>query len=45
MHDLSQFVFNYWFKFWDSVCSGCHGLSMLSVNINDITIINIENVD
>ena len=32
-------------KFQDSVCNGCHDLTMLSVNTSDITIITVENVD
>ena len=37
--------FNHGFKFQDSVCNGCHVLTMLSVNISNIAIITIENVD
>ena len=37
--------FNHGFKFQDYVCNGCHGLTMLSVNINDIAITTVENVD
>ena len=37
--------FNHGFKFQDSVCNGCHDLTMLSVNISDIAIITIENID
>ena len=37
--------FNHGFKFQDSVCNGCHDLTMLSVNISDIAIIIVENVD
>ena len=36
---------NHGFKFQDSICNGCHDLTMVSVNINDITIINVKNVD
>ena len=36
--------FNHGFKFQDSVCNCCHVLTMLSVNISDITIITIKNV-
>ena len=32
-------------KFQDSVCNGCHDLTMLSVNTSDITVITVENVD
>ena len=43
-------IFNYWFfnhgfKFQDSVCNGCHQLTMLSVNISDIAFITAKNVD
>ena len=37
--------FNHGFKFQDSVCNGCHLLTVLSVNISDIAIITIKNVD
>ena len=37
--------FNHGFKFQDSVCNGCHVLTILSVNISDIVIITIKNVD
>ena len=35
--------FKYGFKFQDSVCNGCHYLTMLSVNISDIAIITVKN--
>ena len=39
-------ICHYWFlKFQNSVCSGCHDLTMLSVNISNIAIITIKNVD
>ena len=39
MYDLLLLVlFNHEFKFQDFVCSGCHDLTMLSVNIGDIFI-------
>ena len=37
--------FNHRFEFQDSVCNGCHDLTMLSVNIRDIAIITVKNVD
>ena len=40
-----NFFFNHGFKFQDYVCNGCHGLTMLSVNINDIAITTVENFD
>ena len=36
--------FNHGFEFQDSVCNGCHDLTMLSVNISDVTIITVKNV-
>ena len=39
------FLFKHGFKFQDSVCNGCHDLSMLSVNISDIAIITVKNID
>ena len=38
-------LFNQGFGFRDSVCNGCHDLTMLSVSISDIAIIGIKNVD
>ena len=43
-------ICHYWFfnneiKFQDSVCNGCHVLTVLSVNISDIDIMTIKNVD
>ena len=40
-----HWFFNHEFKFQDSVCKGCHDLTMLSVNISDIAIIAIKNVN
>ena len=37
--------FNSGFKFQDSICNGCHDLTMLSVNINDIATIIVQNLD
>ena len=36
---------NYGFKFQDSICNGCHDLTILSVNINVIAIITVKNAD
>ena len=36
--------FNHGFEFQDSLCNGCHDLTMLSVNISDTVIIAIKNV-
>ena len=38
--------FNGRFQFQNSVCNGCHDLTILSVNISDIAIIiTVKNVD
>ena len=37
--------FNHRFESQDSVCNGCHDLTMLSVNISNIAIISVKNVD
>ena len=36
--------FNHGFEFQDSVCNGCHDLTILSVNISDVPIITVKNV-
>ena len=36
---------NHGFKFQDSVCNGCHDLTMLSIIISDIAIVTVKNVD
>ena len=36
--------FNHGFKFQDSICNGCHDLTMLSFNMSSIDIITIRNV-
>ena len=40
-----NFFFNHGFRFQDYVYSGCHDLTMLSVNISNIGIMTIKNVD
>ena len=48
MYDLPLLIdesINNEFKFQDSVCSGCHDLTMLSVNICNIAVITVKNVD
>ena len=37
--------FNRGLEFQDSVCNGCHDLTMLCFNISDITIIIAKNVN
>ena len=44
MYDWSLLVFNHGFKFQDSACNGFLDLTMLSVNISDVTIITVKNV-
>ena len=39
------FFFNNGFKFQDHVCTGCHYLTMLCLNISEIAIITVQNVD
>ena len=36
---------NHGFEFQDSACNGCHGLSMLIVNVSDIAIIAVKNIN
>ena len=38
-------IFNHGFKFQDSVCNGCHDLTMLCLNISNIAIITVKGVD
>ena len=37
--------FNHRFNFQDCVCNGCHGLTMVSVNIRDIATITVKSVN
>ena len=39
------YIFNHRFEFQDSVCTGCHDLTILSVNISDIVIVTVKNID
>ena len=46
MYDLPLLFFcDYEFEFQDYVSSGCHNLTMLSVNISNIAIVTPKNVD
>ena len=38
-------LFNHGFKLQYSVCSGCHDLAMLCLNVRNIAIITVEGVD
>ena len=33
--------FNHGFRFRDSICNGCHDLTMFCLNINDIAIMTV----
>ena len=37
--------FNHGFKSQNSVCNGCHDLTMLSFDVNNVAIITVKNVD
>ena len=37
-------LFNHGFKVQESVCNDCHDLTMLCLNISDITIITVKGV-
>ena len=45
--DICQYWYflNYSFKFQPNVCSRCHDLLMMSVNLSDIAILNIKGSD
>ena len=45
MYDFPLLVFNHGFKFKHSIGNGCHDLTMLSVNMKDITIIIVKDVN
>ena len=37
--------FNHVLKFQNSVCNGCHDLTILCLNLSDFAIITVKNVD
>ena len=39
------YLLNYSFKFKTNICNRCHGLLMMSVNLSDIAVLNIEGSD
>ena len=41
----NYWFFNHGFEFQYYLCNGCHDLTMLCLNISDITIITVKNVD
>ena len=45
MDCLLLFFFNHRFRFQNSVCNGCHDLTMLCFNISDTAIIAVKGVD
>ena len=45
-----QMIWHYWyfnhgFKFQDSVCNGCHDLTIFHLSISNISIITVKNID
>ena len=42
---IIDFFFSHGFESQDSVCNGCHDLTMVSVKISNIAIITVNNVD
>ena len=42
MHDLSLLVFNHGFEIQNSVCNGCHDLTILYFNISDVAIVTVK---
>ena len=38
-------LFNHVFKFQDSLCNGCHDLTMFSLDITDFAIITVKDLD
>ena len=40
--DFHYWIFNHVFKFQDSVCNDCHDLTMVCLNISNITIITVK---
>ena len=41
-YDICHYLLNYSFKFQTNVCNRCHDLLMMSVNLSDIAILNIN---
>ena len=42
---MSHFwFFNHGFKYQNSVCNGCHDLTMLYHNISDVTVITVKGI-
>ena len=40
----NYWFFNHGFLFQDSVCNGCHDLTMFCININNIAIIIVKDI-
>ena len=45
MYCLPLLVFNHGFKFQNSICNGCHNLTMLCLNLSDIAKILLKDAD
>ena len=43
--DICRYFLNYSFKFQPNVCNRCHDLLMISTNLSDIAILNINGSD
>ena len=41
----SYWFFNHGYKFQDSICNGCHHLTMLCLTVSNIAIITVKNID
>ena len=40
-----RYFLDKWFRFQSSVCNGCHNILMMSVDIKNFAILNIDEVD
>ena len=38
-------IFNHGFKFHDSVCNGCHGLTVLCLNKSNFAIVTVKDIN
>ena len=45
MYSLSQLYFDHGIKSQNYVCNGCHDLTMLCLNLNNIASITVKGVD
>ena len=40
-----SYFLNYSFQFYTNVCSRCHDLLMMSINLSDVSVLNIKGSD